>query len=88
MSDQVPIIVLAAEVAARLDYTTDDLALFCERVGNERYGHCSNDLDFCRELDRLIFMCKTCEYWKPQRENATPDDGQWQCKECFAEDHP
>lgn len=81
-------IALAAEVAHRLDYTTDDLAEFCQREGNEKYDGLDNNLDFCAALDILEFQCKTCSYWKPQRENATPDGGQWQCRECFDEEQP
>lgn len=82
MSDSVT---LAAEVAHKLDYTTDDLREFCDSEGNERYVECPDNMDFCKALDIIEFQCVTCSYWKPQRENATPNAGEWQCQECFDE---
>jgi hypothetical protein len=77
------VLALAAQAAAKLDYTTDDLDLLAER--DERFAAVLNDRDFLKHLDTLEFCCTTCEFWKPQRENATPDGAQWQCKECFDE---
>lgn len=79
MSD---VIALAAALAHKLDYTTDDLNEVCEREGNERFEDCPNNRDVLRELDRIEFQCTFCATWKPQRENATPNDAQWFCQEC------
>lgn len=75
-------IALAAALAQKLDYTTDDLEEVCEREGNERFADCPNNRDVLRELDRIEFQCTFCACWKPQRENATPNDAQWKCQEC------
>lgn len=75
-------IALAADLAGKLDYTTDDLNEFCERKGNERFADCPNNSDVLRELDRIEFQCTFCATWKPQRENACPDGAQWFCQEC------
>lgn len=80
-------VALAAEVADRLDYTTEDLTLWCAEEGHERYADCPDNQDFCKALDVIAFQCVKCSYWKPQRENATPDAGEWQCQECFLEEH-
>lgn len=82
MSDTVA---LAAEVAAKLDYTTEDLELFLTEEGNEKFAACINNKDFYKALDRIEFQCNECHYWKPVRENATPDAHIWQCQECFNE---
>lgn len=79
---------LAYEVAEKLDNTTDDLSEFCHREGNEKYAECDDNMDFLKRFDALIFMCTSCGWWKRQRENATPDASEWQCQECFREDHP
>lgn len=73
---------LAACLAEKLDYTTDDLEEFCGREGNEKFEDCPNNRDVLIALDRIEFQCAFCHYWKPQRENATPDDAQWYCQEC------
>lgn len=75
---------LAAALVKLLDYTTDDLNEVCEREGNERFENVPNDIEVLREIDRLEFQCVFCGWWKPQRENATPDGAQWACKECVA----
>lgn len=84
MSDS---IALAGAAAEKLNYTTIDLAEFCSTEGNEKFEGCDDNLDFCKALDLIIFMCKDCGWWKPQRENATPNASEWQCQECFDEDH-
>lgn len=79
MSD---VIAIAAALAGKLDYTTDDLEEFCQREGNERFEDCPNNRDVLTALDRIEFQCTFCSYWKPQRENATPNGSQWYCQEC------
>lgn len=79
MSDAIS---LAAALAGKLDYTTEDLEGFCEREGNERFADCPNNLAVLREVDRIEFQCAFCSYWKPQRENATLNASQWYCLEC------
>lgn len=73
---------LAGQAAERLNYTTEDLAMFCEKEGNEKFEGCDSNRDFCRHLDTIIFMCVQCGWWKPQRENATPNASEWACQEC------
>lgn len=36
----------------------------------------------CKELDSVAFECCSCNHWFHQRDNATPDGDQWECKEC------
>lgn len=76
---------LAGRAAARLDHTTDDLAEFCSREGNEQFEGCDDNHDFCKHLDTMIFLCVCCGWWKPQRENATPDASEWACQECVTD---
>lgn len=68
---------LAYEAAEKLDLTTDDL----EALG-EKYTDALDDMEFLKRLDLLVFCCVKCNWWKRQRENATPDAAEWACKEC------
>lgn len=76
-------IALAGEAAEKLNYTTMGLTEFCET--HEKFATCEDNIDFCKALDLIIFMCKDCGWWKPQRENATPNASEWQCQECHDE---
>lgn len=75
---------LAAHAANKLDYTTDSLEELRER--DEEIDAIADDMTFCRELDRLEFCCVCCGYWKPQRENGTPNASEWKCQECVRDD--
>lgn len=88
MSDR--IIALAARAAAKLEYTTLDLEIDIVEH-DEEIALVYDGSEFARALDTMLFQCKDCQYWKRQRENATPKAAQWQCQECFddekASDH-
>lgn len=72
-------IALAARAAEKLCDTTEDLAMLSE---TEDFEGCIDNPDFCKALDVMIFMCAECNWWKRQRENATPDAAEWVCQEC------
>lgn len=38
--------------------------------------------DECKLLDTLVFECDVCNHWFRQRDNATPNNARWECKEC------
>lgn len=75
---------LAARAANKLDYTTDSLEELCER--DEEIDAVRDDMAFLKELDRIEFCCVQCGYWKPQRENGTPNATEWKCQDCVTED--
>jgi hypothetical protein len=78
------VVALAARAASKLEYTTLDLEI--DIVENdEQIAAVYGTERFSTALDTMVFQCKTCSYWKRQRENATPNAAQWQCQECYSE---
>jgi hypothetical protein len=80
------VIALAARAAEKLEYTTDSLEDLADK--DPEIEAVRDDARFLQALDSMIFCCVTCNWWKRQRENATPDAAEWECQECFNEDHP
>lgn len=78
------VIALAARAAQKLEYTCmDDLNTVAEN--DPEIEAVCNDKRFLQAFDSMIFQCKTCNWWKRQRENATPNAPEWECQECFDE---
>lgn len=77
-------ITLAARAAQKLEYTTDSLEELAEK--DPEIDEVVNTKEFLKYFDSMIFCCTTCNWWKRQRENATPDAAEWQCQECFDEE--
>jgi len=74
------VIALAAKAAQKLEYTTDSLEDLADN--DEAISAVVDDQRFLQALDSMVFCCVTCNWWKRQRENATPDGAQWYCQEC------
>jgi hypothetical protein len=77
------VIALAARAAQKLEYTTDTLEELAEK--DDEIAEVGDNKEFLKYFDSMIFNCTTCNWWKRQRENATPDAAEWQCQECFDE---
>lgn len=76
-------IYLAAKAASILEYTTDTLEELAEK--DPEIDEVVDNENFLKHFDALIFCCVTCNWWKRQRENATPDGSEWECQECADE---
>lgn len=76
---------LAAQAVSILDYTTEDITHLLDEKFNGKYDAVIDNLEFLRNIDRVEFQCNFCSYWKPQRENGTPDASTWTCKECLTD---
>lgn len=68
-----------------LDYTTEDIEHLDDEKFNGKFAPLLDSVEMRRELDKLCFQCNFCSYWKPQRENGTPDASTWTCKECVTD---
>jgi len=80
------VIALAAKAAQKLEYTTDSLEDLADN--DETVAAVVDDQRFLQALDSMVFCCVTCNWWKRQRENATPDGAQWECQECHRDNAP
>jgi len=80
------VIALAAKAAQKLEYTTDSLEDLADN--DETVAAVADDQRFLQALDSMVFCCVTCNWWKRQRENATPDGAQWECQECRRDSVP
>lgn len=76
-------IALAARAAEKLEYTTDSLEDLADK--DPEIDAVRDNMEFLQALDTMIFCCTTCNWWKRQRENATPDAAEWECQECKTE---
>jgi hypothetical protein len=74
------VIALAARAAEKLEYTTDSLDDLADN--DPEIDGVRDDARFLQVFDSMIFCCTTCNWWKRQRENATPDAAEWECQEC------
>jgi hypothetical protein len=74
---------LAARAAGILEYTTGTLEAVADY--DPEIAEVIDSKAFTDHLDTMIFRCATCEWWKRQRENATPDGAKWICQECVSE---
>jgi hypothetical protein len=76
-------IYLATKAASQLEYTTDSLEEIAEK--DPEIAEVVDSTNFLKHFDSLIFNCVTCNWWKRQRENATPKGDEWVCQECADE---
>ena len=72
---------LAAHAAEKLEHTTDSLETLADR--DEAIAEVVDGVAFLKYLDRIVFCCASCGYWKRQRENATPGAATCKCQECL-----
>jgi hypothetical protein len=77
MSD---VIAVAARAAGILEGTSDSLEDLAER--DAEIAEVVDLKKFLLALDSMVFCCVSCNWWKRQRENATPDGAEWECQEC------
>ncbi len=80
MSD---VIALAVRAAQKLEYTTDSLEELRER--DDEIDAVADDSRFLAAFDSMVFCCVSCNWWKRQRENATPNAAEWECQECVTD---
>lgn len=77
------IVALAARAAGKLEYTTSSLEEVAEH--DPEIAEVVDGTEFLKYLDSMVFCCVSCNWWKRQRENATPDGAEWECQECYNE---
>jgi hypothetical protein len=72
---------VARKAAHRIAGTCDSLDGVLENMGHDG---ADNLMEFCKEFDRLVFCCTSCDWWHEQSQNADRE-GNWICRECAAE---